>query len=181
MQFDYLETARLKLRKVDNEIYRHVFTCYNNDELKAFFGFDSDQSLEAERQKFNGGLTTYNRSFMQFQLIEKQTGKIIGSCGFHGWAPLHSRAEIGYMISEVDYRKKGYMSEAVSAIIDYGFQKMGLFRIEALADPENRDSLNIIENHKFKKEGLLRKHYNVNGELLDSVMYALLKDEYYGY
>jgi ribosomal-protein-alanine N-acetyltransferase len=51
------------------------------------------------------------------------------------------------------------MTEAVSSIIDYGFNKLNLHRIEALVGSNNIPSLKIMENHNFTKEGLLRQHY----------------------
>lgn len=179
MPFRYLETARLRLRLLDSELYSMVFKTYNDEALMDFFGFIKPEMLVAERKKFEGGLTTYNRSFLLFQLIDKKTDKVIGSCGFHNWLSVHARAEIGYVLHDVDSRQKGYMSEAVSAIIDYGFTEMKLQRIEALTSPHNEASIKIIEAHKFTKEGLLRKHFCVEGDFSDSVIYGLLKEDYY--
>lgn len=179
MEFRYLETPRLRLRLLDSELHSRVFKTYSNEALMDFFGFVDPGMLEAERKKFEGGLTTYNRSFLLFQLINKHTGEVMGTCGFHNWLSIHSRAEIGYILYEANNRQKGYMSEAVSAIIDYGFKELNLERIEALTSPENIASVRIIEAHKFTKEGLLRKHFCVEGKFVDSVIYGLLKEDYY--
>jgi ribosomal-protein-alanine N-acetyltransferase len=70
------------------------------------------------------------------------------------------------------------MTEAVSSIIDYGFNKLNLHRIEALVGSNNIPSLKIMENHNFTKEGLLRQHYNVADKYEDSIVYSILYNEY---
>ena len=113
-----------------------------------------------------------------FLLTEKITNTIIGRCGLHNWNKEHHRAEIGYNISDENYKRKGLMTEAVSSIIDYGFNKLNLHRIEALVGSNNIPSLKIMENHNFTKEGLLRQHYNVADKYEDSIVYSILYNEY---
>lgn len=72
------------------------------------------------------------------------------------------------------------MTEAVSAILTYGFESMDLNRVEAFIAPDNVASLGVVSKYGFTKEGYLRQHYNSNGEMLDTVVYGLLKDEYAG-
>ena len=70
------------------------------------------------------------------------------------------------------------MTEALKAVLGYGFSQMGLHRIEAMAAPYNTASLRLLQNMGFTFEGTLRQHYNVNGNMEDSVMYSLLKHEF---
>ena len=70
------------------------------------------------------------------------------------------------------------MTEAVSSIIDYGFTKLKLHRIEALVGSNNIPSLKIMEKNHFIKEGLLRQHFYVTDKFEDSVLFSKLYDEY---
>ena len=70
------------------------------------------------------------------------------------------------------------MTEAVSAIIDFGFDKLKLQRIEALIGVNNIPSLKIIERHHFIKEGHLRKHYYAADKYEDSILFSILYNEY---
>ena len=70
------------------------------------------------------------------------------------------------------------MTEAVSSIIDYGFTKLKLHRIEALVGSNNIPSLKIIEKNRFIKEGLLRQHYYIADKYEDSVLFSKLYNEY---
>ena len=70
------------------------------------------------------------------------------------------------------------MTEAVEAIIKYGFETLNLNRIEALTSDKNTASVKVIEGRGFTKEGRLRKHYFVGEAHEDSIMYSLLQEEY---
>lgn len=176
MTFEEIHTERLILRSLTQDVYDHVFSDYSEDALQDFFG--GHEALEKNRSRYEKGLTTFNRSFHNFQLLLKDSGELIGTCGFHTWYTEHSRAEIGYDITNPGHWGKGYMSEAVREIIRYGFERLSLNRIEALVAPGNNASLSILQKFGFVKEGYLRSHYFKNGNMEDSVMYGLLKEDF---
>jgi [ribosomal protein S5]-alanine N-acetyltransferase len=178
MQFEELITPRLILRKLTAEIYNHLHENMDDSELAAFLGLASEAALQREKDKYKQGYTSFNRTLVNFQLIEKETGKVIGDCGYHTWSPPHLRAEIGYGLHSDNYKGKGLMTEALKAVLGYGFSQMDLHRIEAMAAPYNTASLRLLQNMGFTFEGTLRQHYNVNGNMEDSVMYSLLKHEF---
>ncbi len=179
MNFDLLETQNLNLRKLTPETYTYIFQQLNDEELKTFLGLSTAEELDKEKDKFNKGITTYNRSFLNFQIIDKQTNAVIGACGFHTWYFEHRRAEIGYALNSDNHKGKGIMSEALKAVIDYGFKEMNLNRIEAFIGPKNEASLRLVQKLNFTKEGHLRQHYFKNNIIEDSLVFALLKEEYF--
>src|SRR5689334_14082473 len=113
-----IKTERLLLRALTPEIYNEVFSTYTEDGLMKFFGCRTSAELEEERKRNTQGLRMYKRSFLSFQLIEKEGGDVIGSCGFHSWYLTHFRAEIGYGLSDDAHKRKGYMKEALPAVLD---------------------------------------------------------------
>jgi ribosomal-protein-alanine N-acetyltransferase len=178
VQHKELHTERLRLRLYTPEAAHHVFATMTDDEIMTFLGLNSVEALAREKEKFSLGIATYNRTFANFHLMDKQTGAIIGGCGFHTWFPDHRRAEIGYALHSDDYKQKGLMTEALRAVLNYGFDEMNLHRIEALVGAENTASQKLLANFGFVKEGVLRQHYVVNGVPEDSVAYSLLKTEF---
>jgi ribosomal-protein-alanine N-acetyltransferase len=175
VNFEIIETPRVRLRKITPEVYNFVFSNYNNDELKFFFGFADDESLEKERDKYEKGLSTYNRSFLYFQLL--QNDKVIGTAGFHTWYHDHSRAEIFYVLRDDAYKRQGIMSGLMPLLLNYGFNTMKLHRIEAMTATYNEPSIRLLQKSGFKREGHLREHYFVNGKMEDSLIFSLLKSE----
>ncbi|MGX7666012.1 GNAT family N-acetyltransferase [Flavobacterium pedocola] len=178
MKFLIIETENLILRKLTPEVYAHVFNAYSEDDIKTFFGLETQADFIKEKEKFQKGMATYNRSFANFQLIDKTSDEIIGGCGFHTWYTEHARAEIGYALKDDRFKGRGIMTEALREVINYGFNTMQLHRIEAFISPANMASLKLVTNLGFSKEGHLREHYCKNGIIEDSLVYSLLKSEF---
>ena len=181
MEFEKLETERLILRKLTQSSYDYIFKELNDSEIILFLGLKSTEELTQEKAKYTEGLSTCNRHFLNFQLIEKKANAIIGACGFHAWSIDHKRAEIGYGIFEDTNKKQGFMTEAIIPIIQYGFNEMNLVRIEAFLGTKNPASKGLLEKLNFTKEGLLRQHYCQNNVMEDSLVYGLLKTDYNQY
>jgi [ribosomal protein S5]-alanine N-acetyltransferase len=177
VNFYTIETERLILRKLSPDDYIYVFENYSEQEIKQFLGHKSEEEFLNEKNKYQKGYATYNRSFEYFQLIEKTSNQIIGSCGLHNWYPDHRRAELGYSITNENFKRKGMMSEALKAIISHGFNKMNLHRIEALIGPENTPSLKLMEKYEFIKEGVLREHYFMDEKFENSIIFSKLKSD----
>jgi len=156
----------------------YLFSKCTDEEISAYFGFQTAEELEAERVKYTKGVVTFNRHFHNFLLVHKETGQVIGSCGYHTWYIYHNRAELGYAIKDEAHKNKGYMGEALKTIIRYGFEHMGLNRIEALIGLNNVPSLTLVHRMGFLKEGVLREHYVNNGVAEDSVVFALLRRDF---
>ena len=178
MNFKLIETNRLLLKGLTPEDMTDIFERNYKPKIKEILGHRSDADYEKELYKYKNGYSSYNRSFMLFLLEDKASGKIIGRCGLHNWNTDHSRAEIGYHMEDENFKQKGLMSEAVQAIIDYGFKMLNLNRIEALVADYNTASLRLLEKNGFVKEGLLRNHYYINGTFEDSVMFSKLNEEH---
>ena len=178
MEFETLETNRLILKKITPEIFTDLFSNRSDSELKELLGLTTDVELMTERKKSLGGYVTYDRTIVAFLLTLKETGETIGRCGYHNWYADHHKAEIGYVLTKEACKNKGYMSEAVEVVLGYGFNNMHLNRVEACVGPANIPSLNIIRKYGFTQEGYLRKHFVRNGEVQDTLIFSLLKEEY---
>lgn len=172
-----IETPRLQLRRVDQAIYDEIFK-QPESEIREYLGLYTDEAYQREVSRYQKGFSMFNKTFLYFFIVDKANGKVIGWCGFHTWYKDHSRAEIGYMLYDNSDMKKGMMTEAITPIIAYGFNEMQLNRIEAFVGPDNEASLNIMKKMGFKQEGHLKQHYRKGDVIEDSVLFALLKDEY---
>ena len=177
-EYTQVETERLMLIEISPALSATLLNSCSDEEIVSFLCLDSMEDFAIDLEKYRIGMSTYRISFANFVMIDKQRQRFIGRCGFHMWFAMHSRAEIGYaMNSDVD-KGKGYMTEALKAIIDYGFGPMGLNRIEAFVGPYNPPSLRMMDKFGFTLEGLMREHFNKDGDLQDSLCFSLLKKEY---
>ncbi|MGH2666178.1 GNAT family N-acetyltransferase [Flavobacterium sp.] len=178
MEFEVLTTKRLFLKKLTPEVFTYLFENCSEAEIKSQLGLTSDAEFIKEKMKHQGGYVTYDRTILSFLLVLKENNETIGRCGYHNLYSDHAKAELGYALTKEENKGKGYMSEAVSKILEYGFTNMGLNRIEAGVGPSNKASLNIIRKFGFTQEGYLRQHFVRDGEIQDTLLFSLLEEEY---
>lgn len=87
------------------------------------------------------------------------------------------RAEISYWIDK-RYRNRGFATEAVRAIIHYGFSNLGLNRIQGMHFTNNPASGRVLEKAGMSFEGILRQYVGLNGTFHDCKMYSIIKSEF---
>ncbi len=104
----------------------------------------------------------------------KGNRKMIGTIGYYHIKPEHYRAEIGYMLLP-NYQGKGYATEAINLVSNYGFAEIKLHSIEAVINPENLGSGKVLEKCGFIKEAHLKENEFYNGQFIDTVIYSKLR------
>ena len=112
-----------------------------------------------------------------FGIEQTVDGRLLGECSLFNLQEQCRRAEIGYTLA-FEAWGKGYMNEALNALLEFGFSELGLNRVEADIDPRNLRSAKSLERLGFKKEGHLRERWIVAGEVSDSGLYGLLASEW---
>lgn len=172
-----LSTERLLLKSITPALIHELFNTKSKEEIKNYFGFD-DSGFEHYKEMHEKGMETHRISIFVFLLIEKENGLPIGECGFHTWTASHNRAEVFYNMRNDQHKQKGYMTEALKTVLEFGFTQLNLHRIEALIDAANEPSLRLLLRYGFSKEGTMREDYSVNGKNEDSDCYSLLKWEW---
>ncbi|WP_313237294.1 GNAT family N-acetyltransferase [Sporosarcina ureae] len=174
--FPTLETDRLILRELTNEDAEGIFSCFSNEDVTRFYGQETFKSVvEAEKIIDIFSKNYREKRGIRWGIERKETKGIIGTIGFNAWLPKHKRAEIGYEIHPQQWRK-GYTSEAVSQVISYGFDVMGLTRIGAVVFIENEASNKLLGKVGFQQEGVLRNYMYQDGKPYDTYVYSLLRE-----
>lgn len=84
---------------------------------------------------------------------------------------------MGYVISK-DYWGKGLTTEVAKRLVKFGFEKMGLVRVQARCDVENIGSARVMEKSGMTFEGIIRKGIFVKGKHRDLKIYSILKEEF---
>ncbi|UTR10122.1 GNAT family N-acetyltransferase [Evansella sp. LMS18] len=174
--FPTLETDRLVLREISKNDAEGIFACFSNANVTRYYGQETLENIEQASAFVDFFTNSYKeKRGIRWGIERKGTKGIIGTIGFNAWSPKHKRAEIGYEIHPKQWRK-GYTSEAVSEVIEYGFGELGLTRIGALVFIDNEASNNLLAKVGFQKEGILRDYMYQNGEAYDTYVYSLLKN-----
>lgn len=178
-EFPQLETDRLILREMTLDDLEFYFQHFNNDKIVEGCCFPGPKSLEAakeELERYCIKLFKENRG-VRWGIIRKRRKKLIGTCGYYDWNKTVRRAEIGYDLDPA-YWGQGIMTEALRSVLEYGFEKMRLNRIQVIIDSKNTRSVKLVFMLGFKKEGVLRQRSYFNGQFLDDVCFSLLKEEW---
>lgn len=87
------------------------------------------------------------------------------------------QAEVGYIFNP-DFNGQGYATEAVGALVDAGFATLGMHRIFARLDADNRGSIGVVERLRFRREAHLIQNDRFNGVWGDEFIYAMLAAEW---
>jgi ribosomal-protein-serine acetyltransferase len=112
---------------------------------------------------------------VSFVIIDNN--EIVGRIGLHYINPQNKCAAIGYWLTKAA-EGQGIITQSCRAIIDYGFNELGLHRIELKAATANTKSQAVPQRLGFTKEGILRDAELVNGHWHDLVLFSVLKEEW---
>jgi ribosomal-protein-alanine N-acetyltransferase len=167
-----LATPRLNLISFDQQTYDSIFAGCDKQEIMQIFGHQNNEEYELECSRYKGGFSTYNLTIQFFQLVLQETGEVLGWAGYHSWAKQHHRAELFYSLKSDAFKRKGYMSEALEFILNYGKNEMDLYRIEAFVATDNIPSNRLMEKFGFQKEALLKHRYQFGDEVDTDTMYS---------
>ncbi|MBM3917348.1 MAG: GNAT family N-acetyltransferase [Sphingomonadales bacterium] len=168
-----LATSRLNLISFDQSTYDSIFSTFEKAEIMQIFGHQNDEEYELECSRYKGGFSTYNLTIQFFQLVEKSSGNVIGWAGYHSWAKQHHRAELFYSLKADEFKRKGYMTEALEPILAYGKNEMELHRIEAFVATDNIASNRLMAIFGFQKEATIKHRYQFGDEVDTDHMYSL--------
>jgi len=173
-----LTTTRLLLRKFKRADAHDVFAYASDPEVTRYTPWEHHRDLKVTRQFVSTILKAYRQGHSApWAIVLRRTGKLIGAIGLKNWALPHARAEVGYVLSR-EHWGKGYVTEALNAVLAFGFSQMELHRIEAKAVPENRGSTRVMEKAGMRFEGLLRDYELVKGAHQSLNLYSILKPDF---
>jgi len=180
MAMPIIETTRLLLREVTNEDARDMLSYLSDKDVVKHMGLEPFQSVEDALDEIGWYQSIYkDGSGIRWGITLKDSTKVIGSCGFLNRNSKHHRAEIGFELSK-EYWGKGIASEALEAVLKFGFNHCSFERIEALIEPANVSSQKLVEKQGFQKEGLLRHYEFTCGKYDDLYMYSILRGDLCG-
>ncbi|RDI36650.1 GNAT family N-acetyltransferase [Falsibacillus pallidus] len=175
--FMEIETPRLKLRKIYREDAPSLFKIFSMDEVTKFYDVDPFKSEEeAERLIEKLHLNFELKKQIRWAIILKEKNEFIGTIGYHEMEPEHFKAEIGYDLHP-DHWGKGLMTEAINKVVNFGFDKLGFNRIEAVYHSLNEASKRVLHKNGFQYEGTLRKRFLINGEFTDACISSIIRSD----
>jgi len=112
-----------------------------------------------------------------FLIFRREDGVLLGGITISNLRRgVAQSANLGYWIGQ-PYARQGYMAEALSAVLDFAFERLDLHRVEAACLPGNAASQGLLRKVGFSEEGYARRYLRINGQWQDHVLFAILRED----
>lgn len=174
-----IETDRLILRRYVIEDADAMYKNWASDsEVTKFLTWQPHSSVEVSRSIIEDWLKEYSdKKYYQWAIVLKDNGnEPIGDISVVQMNEDISMVHIGYCLGRAWWRR-GIMSEALKAVMDFMFDTVKVNRVEARHDPRNPNSGKVMQKCGMKYEGTLRSADRNNQGICDACYYALLRSE----
>ena len=170
-----LYTDRLHLRKMKLSDSSSLFKIWSDPDVTKFMNVScmTNEKQAKDMITLLNDLAQDNKA-IRFSIIKTESNEIIGSCGFNSLDFENAKAEIGYDMAK-SFWGRGYASEAIYSLLDYAFTSLQMNRIEAKVEPENVNSIKLLQKLNFTFEGTLRQYESVDDNDLN--IYSKLKSD----
>lgn len=178
MEFPILESERLMLVEIKEEHSDDIFRIFSNNEVLKYYGMSPFTQVDQAQNI----IKSFSKNFMEkrsvrWGIVLKDTSEFVGTVGLNNLLLSSKRTEIGYDLIPA-YWRKGIITEAVEAVIQYCFKELNLYRIGAVTFPENEPSYKLLLKLGFKNEGLLRGYIYQNNISNDAFVFSLIQSDW---
>ncbi|MDM1406259.1 GNAT family N-acetyltransferase [Myroides sp. DF42-4-2] len=170
--FPVLETDRLRLRQTTLDDVQPIFSMRSSAIVMQYIPVPLATDVkEAEDYIHSLDERMKNKECLNWSITLKETGEMIGTMGFYRMQLQHYRTEVGYMLLPAFYGK-GYASEALQRLVDFGLNNLGFHSLEAVIYPENKGSIRVVEKCGFVREAYFKDKEYHNGKFVDTAIYS---------
>ncbi len=174
---------RITLRRIEREDLPHVRRWLDDPELRRQIGAQAPLS-EVEAEEWFEKVSNDPARAWYVIVVDKdevaggQDERVIGEAGLLRMDPAWRTTDMTVIVGEPDARGKGYGTEAGRLLLDFAFQYMGFHRVAIGVVGFHEDALRFWERLGFRREGVQREGYLLDGEFHDFVMMSILEDEW---
>lgn len=173
-----IETERLVLRKMKPSDSEAMFDYAKRSDVTKYLTWYPHKSENYTRQYLEYISRHYAiGDFYDWAVVDKESKKMIGTCGFTRFNFQSDSAEIGYVLNP-DFWGREIALEAAKAVIRFGFERLSLNRIEAKFLPGNNASRRVMEKLGMTYEGTSRESMLIKGRYRDVSTCSILRSEY---
>ena len=173
-----ITTERVVLRWISEDDIDGLYEVFSDPQVMRYWSTvplpNREAAADLQREIAAGN---ENNTMLKWGLALRESNSVIGTTTLFNLNLDNGRAEIGYAMGRAHWGK-GYMNEALRALVSHAFDVMNLRRLEADVDPRNAASIRTLERLGFQREGFLRERWHVNNEIQDAIFYGLLRREW---
>lgn len=166
------------LRRIERDDLPHIRRWLDDPELRNQIGARAPLSEADAEEWFNRVVNDPTRAW--YVIVAGEDDRVIGEAGLLRMDPAWRTTDMTVIIGEPDARGKGYGTEVGQILLDFAFQYMGFHRVAIGVVGFHEDALRFWERLGFRREGVQREGYFLDGAFHDFVMMSTLEDEWRG-
>ena len=175
-----LETERLILRSLKMTDAQKIFNNWLSDERVSDNRVSAaHKSVSETIRKLEKIVKNYSKNdFCWWGIEQKVDGELIGEIDLYDFDNTTGNCEVSYSIG-YDWWNKGYATEALSVVIEFGFRQMNVHKIAAAHNTDNPASGKVMKKVGMFQEGVIRHMIrNANNHYKDCAVYGMLQEDY---
>lgn len=173
-EFPVLLTKRLRLRRFRPDDLAGLHACLGDDAAMRYWNHPPAKDVaETGRILKILAKTTSPYSYLAWAVTSRTDDRCIGMVNYHHREARNHRLEIGYVMAP-GHQRRGYMGEALRALLDHCFTAMAVHRVDALIQPKNAASIALATSLGFRREGVLRDYWRVGDAFRSVAVYSLI-------
>ena len=174
-----METERLLLRCIEERDASDMYDYASRPEVTEYLLWDAHANIDVTKGYIESVDRRYRRGlYGDWAVVLKENGRMIGTCGYANIDSQNMKCEIGYVLSP-DFRGKGYMTEAVKAVLALSFEKLGFETAELRIMQGNLRSAALAERAGFTLERTCKDEITVRDIPRTLMHYILTKEQYF--
>lgn len=173
-----IETPRLLLRRMTLRDARDIFAYSQDPEVARHVLWTAHKSVWDSKAYIRWVIQQYRMGQpSSWCIVERETGTVIGTIGFMSYQPDNATVEVGYSLARNRWNR-GYMTEALAAVLRECFTVLHLNRVEAQHFSANPSSGRVMEKCGMTHEGRMRERICNKGRFMDVEMWAILRSDW---
>lgn len=175
-EFPIIKTERLLLRQFKENDLQNVFKGLSNPDIIKYYEISFD-SLEATKEQIDWfAQLEKSETGIWWAICSLDNKTFYGAGGLNSLNKEHKKAEIGFWLL-TDFWGQGIMTEVMPIICNYGFNNLGLHRIEGFVDSDNINCKKAMSKLNFQYEGTMRDCEMKDNKFISLDIYAIIKIE----
>jgi RimJ/RimL family protein N-acetyltransferase len=171
-----LKSQRLTLRDFREDDFEAVHAYATDLEVVRYMSWGPNSEVETREflDRVHTQAVKDPRMVFELAVVNADSGGLIGGIGLHADG---TQAMLGYCFARSAWGQ-GFATEAASRMARFGFESLGVHRIWAHCDSENAASIRVLEKLGMRREGCLRHECQIRGSWRDTLVFAILEDEW---
>jgi RimJ/RimL family protein N-acetyltransferase len=169
---------RIKLTSIMDKDISIIENWYNDADFLRYY--DTVSAFPRVQIEINDMINEIKKSNDKygFAIRDKESGNIVGTCGFENIQWNNSTATIYIGIGSTERRNKGIGKEALDLLLKFAFCELNLYKLQLTVIEYNEKAIKLYEKIGFIREGVYREFINRDGKRFDMYLYGFLRSEW---